>query len=31
MGSHTITGSYSGDGNFNGSTGALKTNPQVVN
>ena len=29
--SHTITASYSGDGNFNGSTGSLTGNPQVVN
>ena len=30
LGSHTITTSYSGDGNFNGSTGSLTGNPQVV-
>lgn len=30
-GSHTITVSYGGDGNFNGSTGSLSGNPQVVN
>jgi hypothetical protein len=30
-GSHTITTSYGGDGNFNGSTGSLTGNPQVVN
>jgi hypothetical protein len=29
-GSHTITTSYGGDGNFNGSTGALTGNPQVI-
>jgi YVTN family beta-propeller protein len=29
-GSHTITASYGGDGNFNGSTGPLTGNPQVV-
>ena len=29
--SHTITTSYNGDGNFNGSTGSLTGNPQVVN
>src|SRR5205823_1039686 len=28
---HTITTSYGGDGNFNGSTGALTGNPQVIN
>lgn len=31
VGSHTITTSYVGDGNFNGSAGALTGNPQVVN
>ncbi len=31
LGSHTITTSYGGDGNFNGSTGLLTGNPQVVN
>ncbi|HET6929299.1 MAG TPA: Ig-like domain repeat protein [Candidatus Acidoferrum sp.] len=31
IGNHTITTSYGGDGNFNGSTGALTGNPQVVN
>jgi hypothetical protein len=31
LGNHTITTSYGGDGNFNGSTGALTGNPQVVN
>jgi large repetitive protein len=30
-GVHTITTSYGGDGNFNGSTGSLTGNPQVVN
>jgi hypothetical protein len=30
-GSHTITASYGGDGNSNGSTGSLAGNPQVVN
>ncbi|WP_161495356.1 Ig-like domain repeat protein [Bradyrhizobium sacchari] len=30
-GNHTITASFGGDGNFNGSTGALTGNPQVVN
>ncbi|WP_343787919.1 Ig-like domain-containing protein [Dokdonella soli] len=30
VGSHTISASYGGDGNFNGSAGALSTNPQVV-
>ena len=30
VGSHTITSSYSGDANFNGSTGSLTSNPQVV-
>jgi len=30
-GSHTITASYGGDGSFNGSTGSLTGNPQVVN
>jgi hypothetical protein len=30
-GNHTITTSYGGDGNFNGSTGSLTGNPQVVN
>ncbi|HYL76326.1 MAG TPA: Ig-like domain repeat protein [Bryobacteraceae bacterium] len=30
-GSHTITTSYGGDGNFNGSTGSLTGNPQIVN
>jgi sugar lactone lactonase YvrE len=29
--SHTITTYYGGDGNFNGSTGSLTGNPQVVN
>jgi len=28
---HTITTSYNGDGNFNGSAGSLTGNPQVVN
>lgn len=31
VGNHTITTSYSGDGNFNTSGGNLNTNPQVVN
>ena len=31
LGNHTITTSYSGDGNFNTSTGSLTGNPQVVN
>ena len=31
VGNHTITTSYGGDGNFNGSTGSLAGNPQVVN
>jgi len=31
IGNHTITTSYGGDGNFNGSAGALNGNPQVVN
>ncbi|HKF21440.1 MAG TPA: Ig-like domain repeat protein [Candidatus Angelobacter sp.] len=31
VGNHTITTSYGGDGNFNGSTGSLTGNPQVVN
>src|SRR5260370_22992740 len=31
LGSHTITTSYAGDGKFNGSTGSLTGNPQVVN
>src|SRR5262249_18827809 len=31
VGSHTITASYGGDGNFNGSTGSLTGNPQVMN
>lgn len=31
VGSHTITTSYAGSGNFNGSTGSLNGNPQVVN
>src|SRR6202008_421471 len=31
VGSHTITTNYGGDGNFNGSTGSLTGNPQVVN
>ncbi|MDI9849627.1 Ig-like domain repeat protein, partial [Rhodoblastus sp. 17X3] len=30
-GNHTITASYAGDGNFNGGTGSLAGNPQVVN
>ena len=30
VGSHTITASYGGDGNFNGNTGSLSGNPQVV-
>src|SRR6185312_3145939 len=30
VGNHTITTSYGGDGNFNGSTGSLTGNPQVV-
>jgi VCBS repeat-containing protein len=30
VGSHAITSSYGGDGNFNGSTGSLSGNPQVV-
>ena len=30
VGNHTITTTYSGDGNFNGSTGSLSGNPQVV-
>jgi hypothetical protein len=29
-GSHTITTSYEGDGNYNGSTGSLVGNPQLV-
>ena len=31
VGNHTITAQYSGDGNFNGATGSLTGNPQVVN
>jgi hypothetical protein len=31
VGNHTITTTYGGDGNFNGSNGALTGNPQVVN
>ena len=31
VGSHTITTTYAGDINFNGSNGSLNTNPQVVN
>src|SRR5262249_24314576 len=31
VGNHTITAVYAGDTNFNGSTGTLNTNPQVVN
>jgi len=31
VGNHTITTSYSGNGNLNGSTGSLTGNPQVVN
>ena len=31
VGNHTITTSYNGDGNFNGSPGSLSGNPQVVN
>ncbi len=31
VGNHTITTSYGGDGNFNGNTGSLAGNPQVVN
>ncbi|HEY6469917.1 MAG TPA: Ig-like domain-containing protein [Candidatus Dormibacteraeota bacterium] len=31
VGDHTITTSYAGDGDFNGSAGALTGNPQVVN
>jgi hypothetical protein len=31
VGSHTITASYGGDTNFNGSSGSLTGNPQVVN
>jgi hypothetical protein len=31
VGNHTITTNYGGDGNFNGSTGSLTGNPQVVN
>jgi len=31
IGNHTITTNYGGDGNFNGSTGSLTGNPQVVN
>jgi hypothetical protein len=31
VGNHTITTSYGGDENFNGSTGSLTGNPQVVN
>ncbi len=30
VGSHTITTSYGGDSNFNGSTGSLTDNPQIV-
>ena len=30
VGDHTITASYSADGSFNGSTGSLTGNPQVV-
>ncbi|MGD0735468.1 MAG: Ig-like domain repeat protein [Terracidiphilus sp.] len=30
VGNHTITSSYGGDGNFNGDTGSLTGNPQVV-
>ena len=31
MANHTLTSSYGGDGSFNGSTGSLNSNPQVVN
>ena len=31
VGNHTITAAYSGDGNFNTSTGNMTGNPQVVN
>jgi hypothetical protein len=31
VGSHTITTTYAGDANFNGSSGSLTGNPQVVN
>src|SRR5207245_7562411 len=31
VGTHTITTSYGGDGNFNGNTRALTGNPQIVN
>jgi uncharacterized delta-60 repeat protein len=31
VGNHTITTTYAGDGNFNGSAGSLTGNPQVVN
>jgi Bacterial Ig-like domain (group 3)/MBG domain (YGX type) len=31
VGNHTITTSYVGEGSFNGSTGSLTGNPQVVN
>jgi hypothetical protein len=31
VGNHTITASYSGDGNFNTNTGSMTGNPQVVN
>jgi uncharacterized delta-60 repeat protein len=30
-GLHTITTTYAGDGNFNGSNGSLTSNPQVIN
>src|SRR5205085_574990 len=29
-GSHTITASYAGDGNFNGTTGSMIGNPQAI-
>jgi hypothetical protein len=31
VGNHTITATYAGDTNFNGSTGPLNTSPQVIN
>ena len=31
VGNHTITTTYPGDGNFNGSSGSMTGNPQVVN
>ena len=31
VGNHTVTTSYGGDGNFNGSLGTLTGNPEVIN